>query len=203
MFVEKIFTDPAYFFSASVIVVGSITIHELFHALAASSQGDDTAAKSGYLTLNPLVHMGSASLMMLLLFGFAWGQTPINPARFRHRFSAALVSFAGPLANLLLVILAVWVVGIPGLSAGMKAFLGLAAILNAFLFLFNMLPVPPLDGFGVLETFLPALRRQSSGLSRYGFLILLVLFFFFGLGDMLYDAAWRLVREVGRIRAAL
>jgi Zn-dependent protease len=203
MFVEKILTDPGYFFSASMIVVASITIHELSHALAASSQGDDTAAKRGYLTLNPLVHMGPASLMMLLLFGFAWGQTPINPSRFRHRFSGALVSFAGPLANLLLMVLAVWFLGTPGLSGGLKAFLGLAAILNAFLFLFNMLPVPPLDGFGVLETFVPAVRRQASGLSQYGFLILLVLFFFFGLGDVLYDAAWRLVREVGRIRASL
>lgn len=201
MFFQRFFTEPLYFFSAVAIVMISVTIHELFHALAALSQGDDTAAKSGRLTLNPLVHMGLTSIILLLVAGIAWGQTPVNPSRFRHPFSAALVSFAGPFANLLLLFGSVYVAGMENLPDAWRAFFGLSAVLNAFLFLFNMLPIPPLDGYGILETFIPPLRPFASGLSQYGFLILMVLFFFFGLGGVLYTAAWQLVREVGRITA--
>lgn len=192
MFLETLFRDPSYFVNVVVIVMISISVHEYFHALAALWQGDDTAARLGRLTLNPAVHMGQASIVMLVLFGLAWGETPVNRARLNHPFSPAVVSFAGPFANLLLMTvgtvgaLFLQRAGINGGWAGATAnFLSLAALFNAFLFLLNMLPIPPLDGFGVLETFLPPLRRYAVSLSQYGFLILVILFLFFGLGGIL------------------
>ncbi|MCE3234793.1 MAG: peptidase [Vampirovibrio sp.] len=196
MFVENLFRDPAYFANVVVIVMISIGIHEYFHALAALSQGDDTAARQGRLTLNPLLHMGQASVLMLVLFGIAWGETPVNRARFKHPLSPALVAFAGPFANLLMMIVCVFGAlvlqraGASGtLADATQHFLSLAALMNAFLFLLNMIPLPPLDGFGVLETFLPPLRRYAVSLSQYGFLILVVLFLFFGLGGFLMGMA--------------
>jgi Zn-dependent protease len=203
MFFYQIFQNPIYFGSTVIIVILSITIHELFHALAALSQGDDTAVRAGRLTLNPLAHMGQTSVIMLVLFGVAWGQTPVNPSRFKYPFSDALVSFAGPFANLLLLVLSVWGVllmqkaGFHSSSAEVVVgFFSLAALLNAFLFLFNMLPVPPLDGFGILETFLPFLRPLLQSLSQYGFFLLMILFMFFGLGGFLLGIARLMVWKV-------
>jgi Zn-dependent protease len=203
MFLYQLFRDPVYFASTVIIVILSITVHELFHALAALSQGDDTAARVGRLTLNPLAHMGQTSVMMLVLFGVAWGQTPVNRSRLKYPFSEALVAFAGPFANLLLLVLSVWAVlfiqkaGLHSAAAEMgMGFFSLAALLNAFLFLFNMLPVPPLDGFGILETFFPFLRPLLQSLSQYGFFLLIVLFMFFGLGGYLFFLARLMVWKV-------
>lgn len=203
MFVETLFRDPPYFVNVVVIVMISISVHEYFHALAALSQGDDTAARQGRLTLNPMVHMGQASILMLVLLGMAWGETPVNRSRLKHSFSPALVSFAGPFANLLMMtfctvgaILLVRAGASGAMADATERFLSLAALLNAFLFLLNMLPLPPLDGFGVLETFLPPLRRYAVSLSQYGFLILVVLFLFFGLGGFLMTMAQLMVGMV-------
>lgn len=203
MFFYQMFQNPVYFANTVLIVILSITIHELFHALAALSQGDDTAVRAGRMTLNPLAHMGQTSVIMLVLFGIAWGQTPINRSRFKYPFSDALVSFAGPFANLLLLVVSVWAVLLlqkagthSPVANGVMDFFSLAAVLNAFLFLFNMLPVPPLDGFGILETFLPFLRPLLQSLSQYGFFLLMVLFMFFGLGGFLFAIARLMVWKV-------
>jgi Zn-dependent protease len=203
MFFTQLFHNPAYFLNVVVIIIVSITIHEFFHAVAALSQGDDTAVKAGRLTLNPLVHMGQASILMLVFLGIAWGETPVNESRFKYPFSRALVSFAGPFANLLLLCVSVWVVlllrkaALPYAAADATMdFFSVAALLNAFLFLLNMLPLPPLDGFSVLETFLPFLRRFTLSLSQYGFFILIVLFLFFGLGRLLMAIAALMVGTV-------
>ena len=85
-----------------LVVVFSVCLHEYAHARAALWQGDATAAEQGHLTLNPLKQMGPMSLIMLLIIGIAWGAVPVNPGRMRHRYSDALVSFAGPATNLAL-----------------------------------------------------------------------------------------------------
>jgi Zn-dependent protease len=211
MFITQLFTQPAYFITVVVIVIVSISVHELFHALAARWQGDDTAVLAGHLTLDPRVHMGQTSIILLMLFGLAWGSTPVNQSRLKWPFSPALVSFAGPFANLLMMTLSIWMVlGLEHNTATLPAeglavwgpwieaiqrFLSLAALMNAFLFLLNMLPLPPLDGFGILETFVPVLRRYGFSLSQYGFFILMVLFFF-GLGSQLFGLAGLMVWKV-------
>ena len=105
MFLRYLLTDSQYFIWWVTISVFSVCLHELFHALAATYEGDDTPKQLGYLTLNPLVHMGQQSLIILLLTGMCWGLCPVNPRKFRHRYGDALVAFAGPFANLLLMIL--------------------------------------------------------------------------------------------------
>ena len=208
MFIFHLFQDPAYFISVVVIVIISITVHELFHALGALSQGDDTAALAGRITLDPRAHISQSALILLMLFGIAWGSTPVKESKIKTSLGRAWVSFAGPLANLLLMVVSIWgVLLLKHFSAKIPAglaiwqgatidFLWLAALLNAVLFLLNMLPVPPLDGFHILETFVPILRRYSFSLSQYGFFILIVLFLVLGLGGKLFALAELMVWKV-------
>ncbi len=197
-FVETAFSRPVQFLSTVVIVVASITVHEYSHALAATGEGDDTPARAGRLTLNPLAHMEWAAIILLVLVGVAWGQTPVNPAKFRHAWGNAWVSAAGPLANLLLLGGAVVLMALLTDVApqALLHFLYLAAMLNGVLFFLNMLPLPPLDGFHILETFVPALRPYVPWLTQMGFLILLLAFFVLDLGSSLFHAAHWLVAHL-------
>ncbi|HEY9744681.1 MAG TPA: site-2 protease family protein [Oculatellaceae cyanobacterium] len=187
MFVETLFTAPEYFLWWILIAVFSVCLHELFHALAAYYEGDDTAKRLGYFTLNPLVHMGTQSLVILLLTGMCWGACPVNPSRFRHRYGEALVAFAGPFANLLLMFLfalagiAVAFCGslnlIPETPANnLERFLSMASRANAAFFLLNMLPVPPLDGHGIAVSLFPSLRPFYARLGQAGFALIILLF---------------------------
>jgi Zn-dependent protease len=162
-------------------VIGSIVLHELGHGWAAIACGDDTPRETGHMTFNPIVHMGWPSLIAFAILGIAWGAMPVNPARFRHRGDEALVALAGPMMNVLLaglavLLYAVWVgaaggywfgTGVGGnLYTNVRTFFFVGAMLNIALALFNLLPVPPLDGFRVLMTFIPPLRdlfRSSAG----------------------------------------
>jgi Zn-dependent protease len=191
VFLQYLLNDPQYFISWIVIVVFSICLHELFHALAAYWQGDDTAKRQGYFTMNPLVHLGVPSLVFLVLLGLCWGACPVNPSKFRHPYSQAIVSFAGPFANLLLLVLSVVLLlvavnfGVPGVTDATAQkvfwFFNLAALCNAALFLLNMIPLPPLDGHSIAENFVPALRGFYSKIQGVGILILFGLFYL-GLG---------------------
>ena len=90
-------------------IVAAITVHEFSHALSANLLGDDTAKSKGRLTLNPLAHLDPAGTVMIVVVGFGWGKpTPVNPARFgnRMRSGMAMVSFAGPISNLIVASLA-------------------------------------------------------------------------------------------------
>lgn len=216
--IEQLLRNPVNFFNIVVVVIVSITIHEFSHAWAAHLQGDDTAEKAGRLTLNPLAHMQPVAILMLVFLGIAWGSTPVNESRFRYPWSAALVSMAGPFANLLIMIFSVTLVLLvqqnsgattrdlmilQGFQESVVSFFSLAALLNAFLFLLNMLPIPPLDGYNVLETFVTVLRRYRSRLSQYGFFVLMILFFFLGLGGLLYQVANWMVWETTLILSGI
>jgi Zn-dependent protease len=161
MFIERLFADPTYFMRYIIIIVISIVIHELAHGFAALSQGDDTPAKLGHITPNPVVHMGVASLILLCFMGMAWGQMPVNPQNFRHRWSDLWVSAAGPLSNFALGTIAalIYVLAtVKGMTLISSEFFWLAANINMLLFFFNMLPVPPLDGFTVFSEVFPGLK---------------------------------------------
>ncbi|MCK5843411.1 MAG: site-2 protease family protein [Victivallales bacterium] len=162
-----------------LIVVFSICCHEYMHARTALWQGDDTAARAGHLTLNPLKQMGTVSIIMLFMFGIAFGQVPVNPSRMRKPWGEALVSFAGPFANFALFLLFTAGAVIVAHTAGdyspvtgrfmmperqyfLYSILLYGSLLNFVLFIFNMAPVPPLDGYGVLCSFFPNLKRMSS-----------------------------------------
>ena len=132
--------------------------------------------------------MGKASLVILALFGICWGACPVNPNRFKHSHSQAIVSFAGPFANLLLMLvfsflslpallgLSILGVGSETLVDATLNFLFIGATVNAVLFLLNMIPLPPLDGHQIAETFFPQLIPFYNKIGSYGLLILMAFF---------------------------
>ncbi len=164
----------------------AIVVHEANHAVVATALGDDTPRRHGRLSLNPMRHIDLTGLVVFVIAGVGWGWTPVTPGNLRPdpRIGNALVAAAGPLANLLLATL----FSLPlranlDLPPLLHQFLFLAVALNLLLFVLNLLPVPPLDGFSVLLGVLPAsLAAPLKQLERYGVgLILLVLL----LGPML------------------
>ena len=190
MFIRYLFTDPRLFFTAILIVVLSVSCHEFMHAFVALKMGDDTAARRGHLTLNPLKQMGWLSLAMLLFLGIAWGQVPVNPANFRSRGGRVLTSLAGPLTNF-----ALWLFFTVGAFVCFKAETGefavamltYGAVMNLVLFVFNLLPVPGLDGFSVVGELFPELLRSESEAVKGAFFVLVVLVFVFI--DKLFELA--------------
>jgi len=173
----------------------SLSIHEYCHAWAASLLGDDTASREGRLTLNPLAHIDVlGTLIAPLLFSFGWAKpVPIDPSRFRRDVSMgagmALSASAGPLSNLILAVLSALAYGIglrvaPGLVA--RGSLGEMFLLNMLTFnvmlaLFNMIPIPPLDGSRIVAWLLPyRLRNQWHELERFAPILLVAIFWFGG-----------------------
>jgi len=178
---ELLQTDPLAWAAVFFAVVASIVLHELGHALAATWEGDDTPRLRGHLTWNPVVHMGWMSIGLAAFFGIAWGLTPVNPHRFRHRrWGDVIVAAAGPAVNLGLAIMATALLQLSILSNAPEKianFWWIVALLNVALFLLNMIPVPPLDGFTVLDGSLNMgeLGRWLRTLGSWPMLFVLVL----------------------------
>jgi Zn-dependent protease len=174
--------DPQFFVAFVVAVVIGITVHEFSHAAVATAQGDFTAKSQGRLTLNPASHLDPLGTLFLVIGGFGWGRpTPFNPLRLRRRRAgAALVGLAGPISNLLLAILAAIALRITtpsGLDVppGFAGKLLFALVeLNVVLAVFNLLPIPPLDGSRLLSVLLPPSRQNIVYfLDRFGIFLLL------------------------------
>ena len=161
----------------------ALVIHEYAHARVAVAMGDFTPKMMGRLTLNPKAHIDPIGLLMLFLVRFGWAKpVTINPRNFRDpKKGDILVSLAGPAANLLtaFVALVVWLVLLKmgyGRSTGVTMVFQLMVIYNINFAIFNMIPLPPLDGSHILKYFLPSdLAYKYVQLERYSFLILIVL----------------------------
>lgn len=179
MFIYTLFRNPIYFFSYIAIIIISITLHELAHGLAALNQGDDTPKIAGHWTLNPVVHMGRQSIIFLCLAGIAWGQMPVNPEKFRSpKLGNILVSAAGPLSNLALGLLSIVWLKLT-VTHVIPVILSLNLIymiihINLVLFLFNILPIPPLDGYQIFSEIFPHLKKMQN--SMVGLFALVVFF---------------------------
>lgn len=174
------------------ILVFSVVIHEYFHGWAADQLGDPTAKNLGRLTLNPIVHFDPIGSFLVPLFlilfkfpPFGWAKpVPYNPNNLRNqRRDPALVAIAGPLANLLIAIIfglcmrLALVINIPSKALLLTAFEAVVVV-NLILALFNLLPIPPLDGSKLLFAVLPARAYKiKSFLEKYGFFIVLVIIF--------------------------
>ena len=179
MFFQYLFLDPLYFFRFIVIVVISVTLHELGHGWAAIAQGDDTPVKTGHMTANPVIHMGWQSLLLLCFLGMAWGQMPVNPDRFRNaRWGEVIVAAAGPMTNMAVAIISILFLCIsaqsPVSNLVSSEFFFMLASVNFGLCLFNFLPIPPLDGFYVASEFFPSLKPLQYG--QIGYALLMILF---------------------------
>ncbi len=170
IFIAQLFSNPDRFFMQVLLVIFSVCLHEYAHAQVALWQGDSTAARLGHLTLNPLKQMGLFSLFILAFIGICWGSVPVDPSRFKHRYSDALVSFAGPFVNLSLFLIFTVLyslASLKGLSAGAQLFFQLGALLNFVLFFLNMLPIPGFDGWNVFAFYLPGVMGKM-GNSEFG-----------------------------------
>lgn len=179
--------------TAIVVLAGfvvAISVHEFSHALAARLLGDPTAARLGRLTLNPIKHLDPFGTLLLILTmfsgapGIGWGKpVPVDGAALKYgRAGMALVSAAGPFSNLLLAFSAAVALGLLNLDARsgdlLAQFVVTSLILNIGLAAFNLLPVAPLDGFGVLMGIVPSpVAYRLQWLERYGPGILLILVF--------------------------
>lgn len=185
MFLQLLTQDPIRYFWLVAIIIFSICWHELAHGYMALSQGDDTPDRTGHMTANPIVHMGWESIVFLCIGGLAWGAMPVNPAKFRSKqWGEVLVSAAGPLSNLVLGFVFMGLL-VMSMQFGMlnSELLRLAAQINLSLCLFNLLPIPPLDGFHIFRKFFPELKVLDD--SNYG-LFALMLLMVLGLGTGLY-----------------
>ena len=185
---------------ASIIVVAimllvGFPVHEFAHALAAYRLGDSTARFMGRLTLNPIAHFDPLGGILLAVtfigsgFGFGWAKpTPVNPANLEggHR-GEAIVAAAGPISNLILAIMVAlplrYLIANPELLDAVPRIvlltMQLFIFINLVLMVFNLLPIPPLDGSKVLFAFLSPRQtwQWRPILEQYGFIVLLILFF--------------------------
>lgn len=183
--------DPIFLTKVFVIalVLLSTAFHEMAHAFTANYFGDPTPGRHGRLTINPIPHLQplwTAVILPVIMFlssGILLGlaQTPIDPSRFRHPLrDHAIVAVAGPITNVLCagVLTAImWIPGVwqSGQTVSMLA-LFFAAFMNLILAVFNMLPLPPLDGYWIIRPLLPLqLRMHSDAFARSPFSLLLLL----------------------------
>jgi Zn-dependent protease len=193
------------------VILFALTVHEFCHAWVADFLGDDTARRQGRLTLNPVAHLDVLGTILMFVAGFGWARpVPVNPMNFKNpRTGMLLVAVAGPLSNLIMAVVAGGLLRfiIPGLTgvgldspgpgvvierevgtavSGVVMIVSLAMIILTLQFgvalaVFNMVPIPPLDGSRVLYGLLPEYQAYIySRFEPYGMLILFALFIFGG-----------------------
>jgi Zn-dependent protease len=164
--------------------IAGLTLHEFSHALAASRLGDSTAQSAGRLTLNPLAHLDLFGTLALVFAGFGWAKpVPVNPHNMRHpRRDMAIVALAGPVSNLILAmglsillrfLIFPWLP--PQLGASLLPMILIQAVwINIILAVFNMIPLPPLDGSRILAGIVPESWNYGyEHVERFGPMILL------------------------------
>jgi Zn-dependent protease len=161
-----------------LVLVLSFTFHEFAHAYSAYKLGDPTAYQFGRVSLNPMVHLDLFGTIMLLIAGFGWAKpVPVNRGNFKNpRLMGIIVSAAGPISNLILAFIGVFVICLfqyygwldtmsHGSTEAIKTFLNLLVTINLTLFLFNLIPIPPLDGYRIVQDLLPL--RASLSLQKF------------------------------------
>ena len=181
-----------------------ITLHELAHGFTAYALGDDTAKAAGRLTLNPIKHLDPMGLLMMVIFGFGYAKpVPVDMRKFQNpKRGMAITALAGPLCNVLISLVFYFLYGLlilplSGSSAGQLALemMETTVVLSLAMAIFNILPIPPLDGSKVMAALLP--DRQYEMLMRYeriGMLLLLALVMMGAGGSFLSKATYGVFR---------
>jgi Zn-dependent protease len=196
----------------------ALTFHEFSHAFVANKYGDDTAKRSGRLTLNPLAHLDPLGTIMIFLVHFGWAKpVPVNPYNLRNpKRDMMWISAAGPLSNMLLALISgllLRLISIAGIMPDRNSMMGVLLIMivwslqiNLALAIFNILPIAPLDGSKILFGILPArFAKQIYLLERYGPFVLmgLILFGMITKVSILGQMIWPFVRFFSNLFAGI
>lgn len=187
---SDLFGDPAVFLQRLVLQIPAlllaVTVHELAHALVADRLGDPTARRQGRITLNPLPHIDPLGALAFVIAGFGWAKpVPVNAFNLRHPVrDMALVAVAGPLSNFVMAFLGLLALGLvapliqsPFVAEPVRGMLLYIYLFNLGLGIFNLIPLPPLDGGHFLPYFLPRGSRWAllQQVEQMGPIILILL----------------------------
>lgn len=183
MILNLLFSEPLLFLALVLGIVAALTVHEFSHAAVADALGDPTAERAGRLTLNPAKHLDPIGFLMLLVAGFGYARpVPYNPSYLRDRvMGPVLIGLAGPLSNVVFAVICGLVLKFLGPMLGgtnlLIQFLYLVTFVNINLAIFNLIPIPPLDGSKVLFAFMSDARwnRLRYTLETQGPFILIIL----------------------------
>ena len=202
--VSQYITNPGALFALVVSIPGvlvAITFHEFAHGYAAYKLGDNTAKNEGRLSLNPLDHLDPVGTLMLLFAGFGWGKpVHVNPIQYTRKISMekgeAIVSVAGPLTNLVLALVLALIYGalvkfasieflLSNVGNIVKLVLASAISINIGLGVFNLIPLPPLDGSKIIMPFLPYNAKQWFRSNEQIFYIIFVAIWITGIAGII------------------
>ena len=173
-----------------LVIFAILPVHEFAHAWAAQKMGDNTARNLGRLTLNPLAHLDIFGAIVLMLFGFGWAKpVPENPRNFNnYKKGRVLVSLAGPLSNVICAAIGVFVMKVISyLPISFEVFYYVYLAIDVFiqinlgLAVFNLLPIPPLDGYNIFSTILPFKVLQFVAKNKQVIYIVFVVLMFSGI----------------------
>lgn len=202
-FLSDLFTNPFSFLFWAVALVVSVDVHEFAHAWVADKLGDPTPRVNDRLTLNPIAHLDPIGTLALLIFHIGWGKpVPIDPFNLKDpRRDTALISLAGPASNLVLAGILSSLLRLPGVMQVpiLPTLLLTTIILSVGLAIFNLIPVPPLDGSKILFGLLPreTAIEWEENLNQYGLIILIFLLFpFFGNQPLIGIIVWPIINFV-------
>lgn len=202
---KLLLTNPLEFLIAIIVLIMplliSITIHEWSHGMVAYLFGDPTPKQQGRLTLNPFAHLDLAGTLMLFIVGVGWAKpVEINPNNIHGKTKQMLVALAGPASNMIMAVFISFIVyglnvyiyhaGATIITDLISKILSLIIKINIILAIFNMLPIPPLDGSNVLKWMMPQRLAEAyySRIAPFGLIILILLLFTVGFG-FIFNAA--------------
>ncbi len=185
-----------HFLITVAVFMISLTVHEFAHAFAAYKMGDPTAKAAGRMTLNPFKHLNMSGFIFFMLLGVGWAKpVPINPLNFKkYKKGTRWVSASGVLANFLLGLISAIICAILLATVGLEVaameyvytILFYFMLVNSFLALFNIMPIPPLDGFNFLASFMKGENKFLKFMARNGFRILIGIILAGLLTDLLF-----------------
>ena len=203
-FIQYLEKDPRYYVAVLMAVVVSVCLHELAHGLVAVKLGDRTPIEEDRITLNPLVHMGPVSLIVLLISGIAWGAMPIDRNRLRGKYAEAQVAAAGPFVNFLIAAVTLTALGLWQKHRGVSSdqlspvaqngelLLGVFGIMNVTLAIFNLIPCPPLDGSHILANFSRSFARTLDAMMDSGMYFRMAFILFAVAGGVIFPVTQRI-----------